>query len=77
MAKSSKIVEAQAKKEKQVIDIPETIEYKSRAPRKQKTLFSQIRNIEDGKKETIFLKNVEQILQQNKTKADKTLENFY
>ncbi len=51
VAKSSKIVEAQAKKEKQVIDIPETIEYKSRAPRKQKTLFSQIRNIEDGKKE--------------------------
>ena len=30
----------------------------------------------DGKNETIFLKNVEQILQQNKTKAEKTLENF-
>ena len=51
VAKSSKIVEAQAKKEKQVIDIPETIEYKPRAARKQKTIFSQIRNIEDGKKE--------------------------
>ena len=36
------------------------------------------RNFEnkDGKNETIFLKNVEQILQQNKTKAEKTLENF-
>jgi len=30
----------------------------------------------DGKNETIFLKNVEQILKQNKTKAEKTLENF-
>ena len=30
-----------------------------------------------GKDETIFLKNIEEILQQNKTKADKTLENFY
>ena len=30
-----------------------------------------------GKDETIFLKNIEQILQQNKTKSDKTLENFY
>jgi len=29
-----------------------------------------------GKNETIFLKNIEQILQQNKTKAEKTLENF-
>jgi len=38
----------------------------------------QDRNFEnkDGKNETIFLKNVEQILQQNKTKAEKTLENF-
>ena len=30
-----------------------------------------------GNDETIFLKNIEQILQQNKTKAEKTLENFY
>ena len=30
-----------------------------------------------GNNETIFLKNIEQILQQNKTKAEKTLENFY
>tara|TARA_B100001123_G_scaffold147039_2_gene170429 strand:- start:169 stop:1431 length:1263 start_codon:yes stop_codon:yes gene_type:complete len=30
-----------------------------------------------GKDETIFLKNIKEILQQNKTKADKTLENFY
>ena len=29
-----------------------------------------------GNDETIFLKNIEQILQQNKTKAEKTLENF-
>ena len=29
-----------------------------------------------GKDETIYLKNIEQILQQNKTKAEKTLENF-
>ena len=38
----------------------------------------QDRNFEnkDGKNETIFLKNVEQILKQNKTKAEKTLENF-
>ena len=38
----------------------------------------QDRNFEnkDGKNETIFLKNVEQILQQNKTKAEKTPENF-
>ena len=38
----------------------------------------QDRNFEnkDGKNETIFLKNVEQILQQNKTKAEKTLENL-
>ena len=30
-----------------------------------------------GNDETIFLKNIEQILKQNKTKAEKTLENFY
>lgn len=30
-----------------------------------------------GNDETIFLKNIEQILQQNKTKAEKMLENFY
>ena len=38
----------------------------------------QDRNFEnkDGKNETIFLKNVEQILQQNKTKAEQTLENL-
>ena len=30
-----------------------------------------------GNDETIFLKNIEQILQENKTKAEKTLENFY
>ena len=30
-----------------------------------------------GNDETIFLKNIEQILQQNKTKAEKTLEHFY
>jgi glutamate--cysteine ligase len=30
-----------------------------------------------GNDETIYLKNIEQILQQNKTKAEKTLENFY
>ena len=30
-----------------------------------------------GNDETIFLKNIEQILQQNKTKAEKTLANFY
>ena len=30
-----------------------------------------------GNDETIFLKNIEQILQQNKTKAEKVLENFY
>ena len=30
-----------------------------------------------GNDETIFLKNIEQILQQNKTKAEKTLENFF
>ena len=51
VSKSSKIVEAQSKKDKKVIDVPEAIEYKPRAARKQKNLFSQIRNIEDGKKE--------------------------
>ena len=39
--------------EKKVLKTPENPEYKSRKPRKQKTLFSQIRNIEHGKdKET-------------------------
>ena len=38
-----------------------------------------VRNFKNknGNDETIFLKNIEQILQQNKTKAEKTLENFY
>ena len=30
----------------------------------------------NNKDESIFLKNIEQILQQSKTKADKALENF-
>ena len=38
-----------------------------------------VRNFKNkaGKNESIFLKNIEQILQENKTKADKTLENFH
>ena len=55
VAKSAKILEQQEKKQtkKRVLDPPEKLEYKSKKPRKQKNLFSKIRNIENGKdKET-------------------------
>ena len=50
VAKSVKILEQQEKKQtkKTVLDPPEKLEYKSRKPRKQKNLFSQIRNIENN-----------------------------
>ena len=55
VAKVSDALKEKEKKspEKKVLKTPENPEYKSRKPRKQRTLFSQIRNIEHGKdKET-------------------------
>lgn len=50
VSKSANVLEKESKREKKVLDVPETLEYKPRSARNQKTLFSQIRNIEDGKK---------------------------
>ena len=52
----SKVCEALKDKEekspeKKVLEVPEVSEYKSRKPRNKKNLFSQIRNIENGKNE--------------------------
>ena len=49
--KTFKVLESQPKKEKKVLDVPDRIEYKKRKPfSKQSTLFSKIRDIEDGKR---------------------------
>ena len=51
VAKTFKILESQTKEDKKVLDVPDTIEYKARKQfNKQSTLFSKIRNIEDGKR---------------------------
>jgi len=54
VANAAKLVEKESQKPKKVLDTPDKIDYKHRKSfNKQQTLFSKIRNIEDGeRKET-------------------------
>ena len=52
VSKSVDIIKKENSKEKKVLKVPEKSEYKSRAPKKKNTLFSKIRNIENGQNET-------------------------
>ena len=51
VANAAKLVEKESKKEKKVLDSPDKIDYKHRKSfNSSSTLFSKIRNIEDGKR---------------------------
>ena len=50
VANAAKLIEKEAKKEKKVLDSSDKIDYKHRKSFTQPTLFSKIRNIEDGKR---------------------------
>lgn len=49
VSKAAEEIEKEKSKKKEVLKLPENPQYKSRAPQKPNTLFSKIRNIENGK----------------------------
>ena len=49
VSKALEQIEKEKSKKKEVLKLPENPQYKSRAPQKSNTLFSKIRNIENGK----------------------------
>ena len=49
VSKVAEEIEKEKSKKKEVLKLPENPQYKSRAPQKSNTLFSKIRNIENGK----------------------------
>ena len=49
VAKALKEIEKEKTKKKEVLKLPENPQYKARAPQRTNTLFSKIRNIENGK----------------------------
>ena len=52
VAKSLKTVEKEKSRKKEVLKVPENPEYRRAPHKKNNTLFSKIRNIENGKKDT-------------------------
>ena len=48
VSKALEQIEKEKSKKKEVLKLPENPQYKSRAPQKSNTLFSKIRNIENG-----------------------------